>query len=116
MCLDKSGQTAESSVSAKSEELIKTVKSPVPSTGKQLSSATIYGDKLYMAETPLTSNKLKLHVTAFVPLMELEDGATPVWTSKIVGINKFVFDHFGNFNGVKIKLSSKQMKNTLKNA
>ena len=111
LCLDKTGQTAESSVRAKSAQLIKTVKSPVPSAGKRLSSATIYGQHLYIAEMPLTSNQLKLHVTAFIPLMELEDGATLVWTSKIVGINKLVL---GNFNDVKIKLSSKQMENTLK--
>ena len=114
--LAKSGQMSKRSVRAKPRKLTTTVKSPVTSAGKQLSSATIYGQHLYIAETPLTNNQLKLHVTDFNQLVKLEDGATPVWSSKIVEISNSVRDHFGNFNDVKIKLSSKQMKNTLENA
>ena len=114
--LAKSGQISKSSVRVKPRKLTKTVKSPVPPAGKQLCSATIYGQHLYIVETPLTSNQLKLHVTDFNQLVKLKDGAAPVWSSKIVEINNSVRDHFGNFNNVKIKLSSKQMENTLKNA
>ena len=117
--LAKSGQIAKSTVPEGPIRIHKaTVTSPVPSAGKQLCSATIYGQHLYIAETPLTNNQLKLHVTDFNQLVKLEDDAAPVWSSKIVQINNSVRDHFGNNldNNITVQLTSKQVKNALNKA
>ena len=58
---------------------------PVDAKGKKLASAAIYGEHLYVAETPATGGEVILDTTDFNDLLQLDSDDSPQWEKRLVG-------------------------------
>ena len=68
------------------------ITAPSLDDGKQLVSATVYGQHLYVAETPITDGVLTLHATDVNALIELKDYDTSLWVEHTITMDKSVMD------------------------
>ena len=72
------------------------VRAPTVAQGKKLTSAVIYGQHLYIAETPATNRKLVLHATNFNDLLLLDQEDAPIWNTHSLPMNQSVTKHIGD--------------------
>ena len=83
------------------------VTAPPPDDGKQLASATVYGQHLYIAETSISDGGvLALHATDVNALLAMKDDDTPHWVKHSIAFGKSIKDHVTNISSASVNLFS----------
>ena len=76
-----------------------------------LVSAAVYGNHLYIAETPIKNGKLVVHAADFNALLKMEDRDCPDWQKHEIPLDPSVTKHV-KMDGAMVKLFTNKIKNT----
>ena len=75
------------------KRILTCVQAPPVASGKTSTSAAIYGEHLYVAQSPVTDGTIVLHVTDFSALLQLDNNDAPVWTKHVITLDQQVWSH-----------------------
>ena len=86
------------------------VQAPNVAADKTCTSATIHGDRLFVAQSPITDGVVVLHATDFNALLQLDNGDAAVWTKHVITLDQQVWKHIAA-SEASVSLFSTKQKN-----
>ena len=90
------------------------VTAPALDDRKQLTSATVYGQHLYVAETPISDvGVLTLHATDVNALLAMKDDDTPHWAKHSIALDQSIKDHVNDMSRASVNFQHKSVKSNM---
>ena len=97
----------EAPVTGGESVIMTSIAAPALDDGKQLVSSTVYGQHLYVAETPISDGGvLTLHATDVNALLAMKDDDTPHWVKHSIALDQSVKDHVNDMSRASVNLFS----------